>query len=60
MFCSSFDLKLLYRIIDLYLIDGEYILYQTGITILSIKEDDLLDLKINEILNFVKILKFLH
>lgn len=54
MFCSSFDLKLLYRIIDLYLIDGEYILYQTGITILSIQEDDLLDLTINEILNLVK------
>jgi len=54
LFSSTLDLKLLLRIIDLYLIDGEYILYQVGITILSIQEDDLLDLTISEILNLVK------
>ena len=54
LFSSTLDLKLLLRIIDLYLIDGEYILYQVGLTILSIQEDDLLDLTISEILNLVK------
>ena len=54
LFSSSLDLKLWIRIIDLYLLDGEYILYQTGITILSIQEDDLLDLTIIDILNLIK------
>ena len=54
IFSSSIDLKLLLRIIDLYLIEGEYILYQTGLSILSIQEDDLLDLTINEIFILVK------
>ena len=54
LFTESFDFKLFLRIIDLYLIDGEYILYQAGLTILAIQEDDLLDLTINEILNLVK------
>ena len=54
LFSESFDFKLFLRIIDLYLIDGEYILYQAGLTILAIQEDDLLDLTINEILNLVK------
>ena len=54
LFSSSLELKLLYRIIDLYLIEGEYILYQAGLTILGIQEDDLLDLTISEILNLVK------
>jgi hypothetical protein len=42
------------RIIDLYLIDGEYILYQVGMTILSIQEDELIDLAISDILNLIK------
>ena len=54
LFSSTLDLKLLLRIIDLYLLDGEYILYQAGITILAIQEDDILDLTISEILNLVK------
>ena len=54
LFSSSLDLKLWLRIIDLYLIDGEYILYQTGIAILAIQEDNLLDLTIIDILNLIK------
>ena len=54
LFSSSLDFKLWLRIIDLYLIDGEYILYQAGITILSMQEDDLLDLAISDILNLIK------
>ena len=54
LFSSTLNLKLLLRIIDLYLLDGEYILYQVGITILAIQEDDILDLTINDILNLVK------
>ena len=54
LFSSTLDLKLLLRIIELYLLDGEYIIYQVGITILAIQEDDILDLTISEILNLVK------
>ena len=60
LFSSSLDLKLWLRIIDLYLIDGEYILYQAGLTILSIQEDDLLDLTINDILKLIKKLPCKH
>ena len=60
LFSSSLELKLIFRIIDLYLIEGEYILYQTGLTILAIQEDDLLDLTIGEILNLVQRLPNKH
>jgi len=54
IFSSSMSYKLLLRVLDLYLINGEYILFQVGLSILSIQEDDLLDLAINEIFKLLK------
>jgi hypothetical protein len=54
IFSSSMSYKLLLRVLDLYLLNGEYILFQIGLSILSIQEDDLLDLAISEIFKLLK------
>ena len=54
IFSSSMRYKLLLRVLDLYLINGEYILFQIGLSILSIQEDDLLDLAISETFKLLK------
>ena len=53
VFSSTLDFKLLLRVFDLYLIKGEYFLFQIGLSILSVQEDDLLDLAISEILKML-------
>ena len=54
LFTQFFNFKLSGIIIDLYLIDGEYILIQTALTILKLYEDDLLN---SPIIDIFKILK---
>ena len=54
IFSSSMSYKLLLRVLDLYLINGEYILFQIGLSILAIQEDNLIDLAINEIFKLLK------
>jgi len=54
VFSSSLSYKLLLRVLDLYLINGEYVIFQIGLSILSVQEDDLLDLTISEILKLLK------
>ena len=54
IFASSMNYKLLLRVLDLYLINGEYILFQIGLSILAVQEDDLLDLAISEIFKLLK------
>ena len=54
IFSSSMSFKLLLRVLDLYLLNGEYILFQIGLSILSVQEDDLLDLAISEIFKLLK------
>ena len=54
IFSSSMSYKLLLRVLDLYLINGEYIIFQIGLSILAVQEDDLLDLAINEIFKILK------
>ena len=54
IFSSSMSYKLLLRVLDLFLINGEYILFQIGLSILAIQEDDLLDLAISEIFKLLK------
>ena len=54
IFSASMSYKLLLRVLDLYLLNGEYILFQIGLSILSIQEDDLLDLAISEIFKLLK------
>jgi hypothetical protein len=60
IFSSSMSYKLLVRVLDLFLINGEYILFQTGISILAIQEDNLLDLTISEIFKVLKRLSSKH
>ena len=54
IFSSSMNYKLLLRVLDLYLINGEYILFQIALSILAVQEDDLLDLAISEIFKILK------
>ena len=54
IFSSSLSYKLLLRVLDLYLINGEYVIFQIGLCILSVQEDDLLDLTISEIFKLLK------
>ena len=49
IFSFTFDYHILRRIFDLYLLHGEYILFQVGLTIIKIQEDELLNFTISEI-----------
>jgi hypothetical protein len=50
LFTKTFNLNMLYHIFDLFLLNGEYILFQTSLSIIKSLEDDLPNLTINEIL----------
>ena len=49
IFSFTFEFKLLKIIFDLYLLNGEYILFQIGLTIIKIQENELLNLTIGEV-----------
>jgi len=49
IFTGTLSYKILLRVIDLYLLNGEYILYQIGLTIIKIQEEDILNSTISEI-----------
>ena len=49
LFTKTFNLNLLYRIFDLFLLNGEYILFSVGLSIIKALEDEFLNLTINEI-----------
>ena len=55
-FTHTLDFNILLHIFDLYLINGEYILYQTAITIIKLVEEDLYNLTISEVFKMLKIL----
>ena len=50
----NLDTKLLFQIFDLYLINGEYVLFQTGLTILKLLEDELMNMTISQTLKLLK------
>ena len=54
IYSSNMSYKLLVRILDLYLLNGPYLLFQIGISILGIQQHYLLDLTISEILKLLK------
>ena len=54
LFTQILDSKVASLIIDLYLIYGEHILIQTGVTILSILEEELINMNAEEIINELK------
>ena len=49
IFSNTLDYHLLRRIFDLYLLYGESILFQVGLTIIKIQEDELLNFTISDV-----------
>ena len=49
IFSFTLEYKLLRKIFDLYLLHGEYILFQVGLTIIKIQEDELLNCTISDV-----------
>ena len=49
LFTKTLSINILYHIFDLFLLNGEYILFQTSLTIIKSMEDELQNLTINEI-----------
>ncbi len=45
---------ILLHVFDLYIVYGEYILFQTAITLIKLLEDDLLNVTISEVFKLLK------
>ena len=54
LFTATLNYKILLRILDLYLLNGDYILYQVGLTILKIQEEDILNSTISEVFRVLR------
>ena len=54
LFTQSLDFEILLHVFDLYIINGEYIMFQTAITIINLFEEDLLNLTISEVFKLLK------
>ncbi len=54
LFTKCLDLKILLHVLDMYILNGEYVLYQTGLTIIKLLEDDLLSLTISDVFKILK------
>ena len=54
LFTQTLNYKIILRIIDLFLIYGEELIFQIGLTIIKIQEEDLLNYPINEIFKVLK------
>ena len=51
---QTLDFNILMHVFDLYIINGEYIMYQTAITIIKLFEEDLMNLTISEAFKTLK------
>ena len=54
LYINTLNTKILFQIFDLYLINGEYVLFQTSLTILKLLEDELMNMTISQILKLLK------
>ena len=54
LFTKTLNINILYHIFDLFLLNGEYILFQTSLSIIKSLEDELLNLTINEIFKILQ------
>ena len=54
LFTQTLNYKIILRIFDLYLIYGDELLFQIGLTIIKIQEEDLLNYTIDEIFKVLK------
>ena len=53
-FIETLDIPIVLQIFDLLILNGEYIIFQTGITILKILEQELMNTTIGQALNLLK------
>ena len=53
-FIETLDISIVLQIFDLFLLNGEYILFQTGLSILKILEHDLMNMTISQVLKLLK------
>ena len=53
-FIETLDISIVLQIFDLFVLNGDYILFQTGITILKILEHDLMNMTIGQVLKLLK------
>ena len=54
IFTGTLNYKILLRVLDLYLLNGDYILYQVGITLIKIQEEDILNSTISEVFRVLR------
>ena len=54
LFTQSLNYDILLHVFDLYIVYGEYILFQTAITLIKLLEDDLLNVTISEVFKLLK------
>ena len=54
LFIKVLNIKILLQIFDLFILNGEYILFQTGLAILKILEDELTNMTISQVLLLLK------
>ena len=54
LYIKVLNIKILFQIFDLYILNGEYILFQTGLAILKILEDELTNMTISQVLVLLK------
>lgn len=54
LFTTTLDYEILLHVFDLYIFNGEYILFQTAITIIKLLEEELLNLTISEVFKVMK------
>ena len=54
IFTGTLSYKILLRVLDLYLLNGDYILYQVGITLIKIQEEDILNSTISEVFKVLR------
>ena len=53
-FIGTLDISIIMFIFDLFLLNGEYILFQTGLAVLKILEPDLMNMTISQVLKLLK------
>jgi hypothetical protein len=54
LYIKVLNINILLQVFDLYLLNGEYILFQTGVAILKILEDEITNMTISQVLNSLK------
>ena len=54
LFAQTLDYDILLHVYDLYFVNGEYILFQTAITIIKLLEQDLMNVTISEVFKLLK------